>query len=311
MWCRFCTLKNCIPARVQSPFRGQTDRGLWTTSVLICKSLYENAKQSMRPLARQTGFSKSRVPRLTQASTRRDRSPASGFWATADGRRWLTRLLAATLYPFGLQRGGGLATLSEFCTPRRLATQVGGAPAALRRVMAVLEAARRETTGAWEQEGSADGKGRESLGAVAATCLPRRLLVCIALGRGSLVFEAVAEHRTSATWDALVETRGETWGTAGMSLGSDRAQARIKLAATGLGCRSIPAVFPLIHALGKRYAWAILGRLRHARQALHQAQARLRRCQGAKPSGAEAQQAQAVVEARAAPVPPWESVDRD
>ena len=55
--------------------------------------------------------------------------------------------------------------------------------------------------------------------------------------------------------------------------------------------------------------WLILGRLRHARQALSQAQERLRMCQGADPSGAEAQQAQAVVEARAAQVQHWETVD--
>src|SRR5262249_47353832 len=111
------------------------------------------------------------------------------------------------------------------------------------------------------------------------------------------------------TWYALVEPRGETWGTAGVSRVSARAKARIKLAETGLGCLSIPDVFHLIHDLVKSYAWAMLGRLRHARQALSQAQERLRLCQGADPSGAEAQQAQAVVEARATQVQPWETVD--
>ena len=62
-------------------------------------------------------------------------------------------------------------------------------------------------------------------------------------------------------------------------------------------------------SLVKSYSLAILGRLRHARQALSQAQERLRMCQGSDPSGAEAQQAQAVVEARAAQVQHWETVD--
>src|SRR5262249_8492018 len=83
----------------------------------------------------------------------------------------------------------------------------------------------------------------------------------------------------------------------------------IKLAETGLGCRSIPDGFHLIPALVKSYAWAMLGRLRHARQALSQAQERLRLCQGADPSGAEAQQAQAMVEACAAQVQHGETVD--
>jgi hypothetical protein len=53
----------------------------------------------------------------------------------------------------------------------------------------------------------------------------------------------------------------------------------------------------------------MLGRLRHARQALSQAQERLRLCQGSDPSGAEAQQAQAVVEARAVQVQHGETVE--
>ena len=283
--------------------------GLWTKSVRIFQSLCANANQSIRQRARQTGLSKSRVHRLTPAIARRDRSPASWLWVTEDGRRWLTRLLAATRYPFGLTRGVGLETSSEFCTHLRLATQVGCLPAAVRRVMAVLAAAILETAEAWEKAGSADGQVRESMGAVDATCLQCMLLVCIDLVRGYLVCEEVAEPRPYDTWYARVEPRVETWGTAGVSLGSDRAKARIKLAETGLGCLSIPDVLHLSHDLVKSSSWAMLGRLRHARQALRQAQERLRRCQGSDPRGAAAQQAYAGVEARAAQGQPWETVD--
>jgi hypothetical protein len=175
--------------------------------------------------------------------------------------------------------------------------------------MAVLETALLETAEAWEQEGSAEGKVRESMGAVAETFWQRMMLVFMDLVSGSLVFEEVAEQRTSETGSALVEARGETLGTDVASLVSDRAKALITLAETGLGGLSIPDVFPLIHELIKSYAWAILGRLRHARQALHQAPERLRMCQGSDPSGAEAQQAQAVVEACAAPGQPWETAE--
>jgi len=99
-------------------------------------------------------------------------------------------------------------------------------------------------------------------------------------------------------------------GTDVLYLVSDRAKALIKLAATGLGCLSIPDVFHLTHALVKSYSLAILGRLRHAREVLSQAQERLRKSQEIDPSGREAQQAQAVVEASAAQVPPWETAER-
>ena len=44
---------------------------------------------------------------------RRNRHPDSWFWETEDGRQWLTRLVVATLYTFGLKRGVGMDTMSE------------------------------------------------------------------------------------------------------------------------------------------------------------------------------------------------------
>jgi DNA-binding IclR family transcriptional regulator len=102
----------------------------WTKSLLIFKSLCDNATQSIRQLARQTGIAKSSVHRLKQAMARRDRHPESWLWETEDGRRWLTRLVVATLYTFSLKRGVGLETISEFCTHLRLETQMGCSPSA-------------------------------------------------------------------------------------------------------------------------------------------------------------------------------------
>jgi DNA-binding IclR family transcriptional regulator len=103
---------------------------LWTKSLLIFKSLCDNATQSIRQLARQTGMAKSSVPRLKQAMARRDRHPESWRWETEDGRRWLTRLVVAALSTFSLKRGVGLATISEFFTPLRLETPLGCSPSA-------------------------------------------------------------------------------------------------------------------------------------------------------------------------------------
>lgn len=283
--------------------------GFWTKSVLIFKGLCENANQSIRQLARQTGTSKSSAHRLKQAIARRNCSPESWLWETEDGRRWLARLLAATLYTFGLKRGVGLETISEFFTPLQLTTQVGCSPSALRKVMAVLETTILETARAWEQEGIAAGQVREIIGAVDETFLQRMMLVFLDLVSGYLVFEEVAEDRPYDTWYTLVEARVATLGTDVWSMVSDRAKALIKLAETGLECLSIPDVFHLMHDLVKSYSWAMLGRLRHAREALRHAQEYLHRCQVSNPSGEEAQQAQVVVEARAAQVQHWATVE--
>jgi hypothetical protein len=281
----------------------------WTKSLRIFNALCANATQRIRHLARQTEIPKRSVHRLKQAMARRDCHPESWLWETEDGRRWRTRLVVAALSAFGLKRGVGLETISEFFTHLRLTTQVGCSPSALRGVMAVREAAMLATTAAWEHDGVAAGEMREIIGAVDETFWQRMMLVCIDLVSGYVWFEEVAEDRTSATWHTLVEARLKTVRTEGLYLVSDRAKALIKLAETGLGCLSIPDVFHLIHALVKSYLLAIAGRLRQARQALEQAQECLSTCQASSPRGADVQQAQAVGEASATQVKHWENVD--
>jgi DNA-binding IclR family transcriptional regulator len=102
----------------------------WAKSLRVFNCLCEHGRQSVRQIAHKTGFSKSSVHRLQQAIARRGRHPESWLWETEDGRQWLTRLVVATLYTFGLKRGVGLETISEFCVRRRLETQVGCSPSA-------------------------------------------------------------------------------------------------------------------------------------------------------------------------------------
>jgi hypothetical protein len=284
--------------------------GLWAKSLLIFNSFCDNAKQSIRQVAHQTGLSKSSVHRLKQAMERRDTHPESWWWETEEGRCWLLRLVAATLYTFGLKRGVGAETISEFFDRLHLETHVGCSPSALRGMMHVLEQAILETATAWEHDGVAAGEVRPIIGAVDETFLERMMLVFMDLVSGYLLFEEVAEDRSYDTWHALVEARLEALGVGVLYLVSDRAKALIKLAETGLECLSMPDVFHLIHELVKSYSLSICGRLRHACQALRQAQDHLSTCQASHPSGADVQQAQAVVEASAAEVTRWESVHR-
>jgi len=99
--------------------------GLWDKSLQIFNCLCDHATQSVRRIAQQTGLSKSSVHRLTQAMERRNSHPESWCWETADGRQWFTRLVVATLSTFGLKRGVGLDTISEFFARLHLEMQVG------------------------------------------------------------------------------------------------------------------------------------------------------------------------------------------
>jgi hypothetical protein len=280
----------------------------WAKSHLIFNSLCENAKQSIRQVAHQTGLSKSSVHRLKQAMARRDRYPESAWWESEAGRHWLTRLVVATLYTFGLKRGVGADSLSEFFLRLRLETHVGCSPSALRSLMQTLEHAIRETTVAWEREGMAQGDLRPIIGAVDETFLSRLMLVLMDLASGYLLVEEVAPDRTYDTWQAVVKARLKTLGVEVRYLVSDRAQALIKLAKTGLDCLSIPDLFPLIHELVKSYSLAIGSRLRQARQARSQAQEHLAKRQACDPGGTETELARGALAACEAEVSRWESV---
>jgi hypothetical protein len=158
----------------------------WDKSLRIFKYLCDNGRQGVRRMAQQTGLSKSSVHRLTQAMERRDVHPESWLWETEVGRSWLTRLVVATLYTFGLKRGVGMDTMSEFFVRLRLERQMGCSPSALRSVMQAVEAALLETAGSWEKDGVAAGEVREIIGAVDETFLERMMLVCMDLSTGYL-----------------------------------------------------------------------------------------------------------------------------
>jgi hypothetical protein len=284
--------------------------GFWDKSLRIFKCLGDNATQSIRHLAHQTGFSKSSVHRLKQAMERRNSHPESWFWETEDGRAWLTRLVVATLYTFGLKRGVGLDTMSEFFARLHLETQVGCSPAALRGVMQALEAALLETAAAWEKDGCASGEVREIIGAVDETFLERMILVFMDLSTGYLVLEAVADDRTYATWKTLVDERLQSLGTGVLYLVSDRAKALIQLADQGLECLSMPDFFHVTHEIIKSYSLAIGRHLRQAHQDLTKATEALARRQGGPHPRADndAPEARTVVAARHAEVQRWEAV---
>jgi hypothetical protein len=214
--------------------------GFWDRSLLIFKSLCDYGKQSVRQLAHQTSLSKSSVHRLRQAMERRSSSPEAG-------RQWLTRLVVATLYTFGLKRGVGVDTLSAFFVRLRLQHHLGCSPTALRGVLQALEKTIVETAQAWEKEGTTTGEIREIIGAVDETFLEHMILVFMDLPSRYLLVEEIATERIYAAWKAVVDERLKPLGTTVLYLVSDRAQALVQLAETGFECFSMPDFFHCVH----------------------------------------------------------------
>jgi enamine deaminase RidA (YjgF/YER057c/UK114 family) len=285
--------------------------GLWAKSVVIFNSICAHGKQSIRSLADHTGLSKSSVHRHLQAMDRRDRYPESSLWETPAGRAWLVRLVVATLFVFGLKRGVGAETLSEFFTRLHLEAPVGCSPSALRTVMHLLERLLLETATAWEKEGIAHGEIRPVIGAVDETFLQRIMLVFMDLATGYVLMEEVAADRSYATWFDRANDRLTTFGTEVLYMVSDRAKALIKLAHTGLRCPSIPDVFHLGHDLAKSYSLCIFGRLRQAKRDLEQAKQHLEKLQKeAQANPDQVAQAQGRVTACSTSVHHWQEVGR-
>jgi len=168
-----------------------------------------------------------------------------------------------------------------------------------------------ETGQAWEQEGTAGGDLLEIIGAVDETFLEQLLLVFLDLPRGSGLREEAAADRRYAPWKALVDKRLEARGARVRSLVSDRAQALMQLAAQGLECLRIPAVFHLLHDIVKSYALALGRQVKRALHALETAETRLQRPQGGKPQGAAHDEATRQVEAAHAEVTRWEGIQRE
>jgi hypothetical protein len=260
----------------------------------------------MRHIAQQTGLSKSSVHRLKQAIERRDVYPESWFWETEAGRSWLKRLVIATLYTFGLKRGVGVDTMSEFFARLRLEKQVGCSPSALRGVLEVVAVMIEETAHTWEQDGVAAGEVQEIIGAVDETFLERMMLVFQDLATGYIVQEEVADERTYATWKALVDERLQALGTRVLYMVSDRAKALIQLAEQGLECLSMPDFFHFLHDIVKSYSRALGQRVRQAHQEYKKAPEALARCQGRPPAAPGASEAQALVDVRQTEVTRWE-----
>jgi hypothetical protein len=171
-----------------------------------------------------------------------------------------------------------------------------------------LEATLLETAATWEQDGQTRGEGREIIGAVDETFLERMILVFMDLTTGYLLFEEVADERTSATWKTLVDERLKGLGTEVLYGVSDRAKALIQLAEQGLECLSMPDFFHVIHEIIKSYSLALGRRLRQASQEGTKAPEALARRQAPLQGAQEEVEAMAVVVAQQAEVTRWEEV---
>jgi len=216
----------------------------------------EKTKESIRGIAKRTGIPKSSVARHHSTITRRQQYPESHLWETVEGQAWLRLLVFGVIYYFGIKKGIGADSLSEFFHSLRLEKQIGCSANALRQ----LEVQVKEKIIAYGEIQSELCKGENPIDICVGgdeTFFGLPILVAIELASGFIFTEAKCENRTYDTWWKQVSEwfNPEHWNC--RILVSDGAKALVKLAVSGLGCPSIPDLFHLLYGLSKSMGTAI------------------------------------------------------
>lgn len=210
----------------------------------------EQGQRSIRAIAAATGMTKSSVHRQLQAMKRRQQYPESTLWEQQSGYQWLHRLVWAVVYVFGVERGLGNETLSEFFHLVHLQGRIGVSPNALQRLRAQMEAQilhyRDEQQAHLEQS----GLKVEVCGGADETFFEQMVLVLLDLPSGYIFVESHSASRDYQTCLERVQQALEPIAQV-KYLVSDRAKALVKLALDELGCRSIPDLFHALRQLSR------------------------------------------------------------
>jgi hypothetical protein len=238
----------------------------------IYTAIKAGGKQSIRQLARATALSKSSVQRYLQAWSKRAIHPEAPFWETEAGQKWLSRLICAVLYEFGIQGGGGGEKLSRFFKRIHLEKHIGVSPTTLRRQLRQMEELLGEYQRFHEAHQRAGGKTREAVvGGDETFFNDLMILVLMDLPSGYLLMEEMASDRGYETWRAKAQGRLESLGLSVRHFVSDRAKALIKLALSGFECAAGADLFHGQYTISKWLGSALARRSAPLIKHLHKA----------------------------------------
>jgi hypothetical protein len=165
----------------------------------VFQCIRKTIQKSIRAIATATGIPKSSVGRHMRTIKRRQQHPESYFWETEEGGNWLSLLVFAVIYDFGIKGGIGSESLSSFFLRLRLEEQFGCSASALR----TLEVELKKKILAYEQEQLKSSQGTQQIGICLGadeTFYGLPILVAIELVSGFIFSEAECENRTYKTW---------------------------------------------------------------------------------------------------------------
>ena len=201
-------------------------------SILSCP-----VKYSVRRISRLTGIPKSSAHRHAKAIEKRDLYPESFFWETSEGQQFLSRLIVATIFVFGIMCGVGAGRISFFFKLLRLTMHVGISPTSIRKLRTRMEEIIIEYQSVQEKHHQSGKPIKVSVGAD-EIFFDDMILVFMDLASGYIFFEEEARNRSYETWMEKVQKTIDELGISIKYVVSDRAKALIKLALKGIGCHS-------------------------------------------------------------------------
>ena len=184
---------------------------LFQRMMSILTFIQDKGKRTVRQIAEGTGISQSAVGRQMISQKKRLQSPESTLWESPEGFRFLVRLYVVTLYCFGMKRGVGMESISEFFYRLHLQRHLSSSPSALRQFRIELEEKLLEIGQRWEALGIEGAEDLEMIGAADETFFEEMILVFMDLKSGYILLEEAAEKRSFESWKQRIEKRLKGW----------------------------------------------------------------------------------------------------
>ena len=168
-------------------------------SILLCP-----VKYSVRKISKLTEIPKSSVHRHAKAIEKRNLYPESFFWEISEGQQFLSRLIFATIFVFGIMCGVGAGRISFFLKLLRLTKHVGISPTSVRNLRTQME----EIIIEYQKVQGNHCKSKKPIKvAVGAdeTFFNDMILVFMDLASGYIFLEEEAQNRSYETWIEKVQ----------------------------------------------------------------------------------------------------------
>ena len=216
-----------------------------------------HGKQSCRKLAEKLGVSKSSVNRRQKKIDKRSDILASDFFETQEGQRFITRLVVACIFVFGITSGVGANRISHFMSLIQIDQFKAVSPSSISRTEDQIDdlivqfkerydAELKKKAGQIDITPGGDETFFDNL----------MLLVLMDLTSGFIFVEQAAEKRDHATWESCTLPLLSHFNIVRCFL-SDKAKALLKLAKDSLKTDRIPDLFHMMRdvSLVMRYAF--------------------------------------------------------